>query len=224
LGNGLDNLIYMNGNTGGCSIDGALGTDTLSYYNAAVAGATSGVNMNLGGTQNASGYVTASGTFGADLIKGIENLIGSAYADTFTGNSSANVLDGGQGNDTLAGWLGKDTLTGGSGADKFLFNVLETTANRDTITDFLVSEGDKIQFSKSVFTGFANVLNGTITTAMLAVDGAAPTTSTRLIYSSTTGVLSYDADGSGAGQAVEVALIGVTTHATLNTTHFEIVA
>ena len=240
-GNGLDNVIFANGASGVSSFDGGAGKDTLSYYYAAIAGVTSlnapttaGVTLNLVGAINPTGYVTASGAFGADQVKGIENLVGSAYADTLTGTSLENSLAGGAGNDslsggagadTLSGELGKDTLTGGSGADKFLFNVLETTANRDTISDFLGSEGDKIQFSKSVFTGFANVGTGTITAAMLAVDGAAQTTSTRLIYNTTSGVLSYDADGSGSAQAaVEVALIGVTTHATLNTTHFEIVA
>jgi Ca2+-binding RTX toxin-like protein len=180
--------------------------------------------LNLGGTTaETDGFVRASGAFGADMIKGIENLTGSAYADTLTGNSSVNVLDGGLGNDTLAGGFGKDTLTGGSGADKFLFNAMETTANRDTVTDFLVLDADKIQFSKSAFAGFAAL--GTITTAMLAIDGAAQTSATRLIYSNTTGILSYDADGSGTAQAaVEVALIGVTTHALLTTAQFELVA
>jgi Ca2+-binding RTX toxin-like protein len=237
-GNLLDNLIFANGASGVSSVDGGAGNDTLSYLYAAIAGVTSGnapttsgVTLNLGGAVNANGYVTASGAFGADLIKGIENLTGSAYADSLTGDASNNALAGGAGNDSLsggagldilAGELGKDTLSGGLGADKFLFNVLETTANRDTITDFLVAETDKIQFSKTVFAGFATT--GAVSTAMLAIDGAAQTTSTRLIYNNTSGILSYDADGSGAGQAIEVALIGVTTHAALTATQFEIVA
>ena len=237
-GNSLGNLIYMNGNIGASSIDGAGGTDTLSYFNAAIAGVTSattlGVTLNLGGTANATGYVTASGAFGADQVKGIENLVGSAYADTLTGNASANVLDGGLGNDildgglsndTLAGGLGKDTLTGGSGADRFLFNVMENNLNRDTITDFSVLEADKIQFSKSVFTGFANA--GAITTTMFAIDSAIQTNATRLIYNNATGVLSYDADGLGSVAPVQVAFLGVTTPTQLTSAHFaqfEIVA
>jgi len=234
-GNVLDNLIFANGASGVSSIDGGTGNDTLSYLYAAIAGVTSattaGVTLNLGGTPSSAGFVTASGAFGADLIKGIENLTGSAYADSLTGDASNNALAGGAGNDSLsggagldilAGELGKDTLSGGLGADKFLFNVLETTANRDTITDFLVAETDKIQFSKTVFAGFATT--GAVSTAMLAIDGAAQTTSTRLIYNNTSGILSYDADGSGAGQAIEVALIGVTTHASLTNAQFEIVA
>ena len=239
VANALNNLIYMNGNAANCSVDGGSGTDTLSYYNAAITGVSSGtasgVSLNLGATANGNGYVAASGAFGADLVKGIENLIGSVYADTLAGNSLDNSLSGGAGNDglsggagadTLAGELGKDTLTGGLGADKFLFNVMETTANRDTITDFSILELDKIQFSKSVFTGFTAL--GSVTAAMLAIDGAVQTASTRLIYNNITGVLSYDADGSGTVQAaVEVALIGVTTHTQLtiaNVGQFEVVA
>jgi Ca2+-binding RTX toxin-like protein len=146
---------------------------------------------------------------GATAINGMGNVLNN----TIIGNSAANILAGG---------LGRDTLTGGSGADKFLFNVLETTANRDTITDFSVLDGDKIQFSKSVFAGLAGL--STITTANLALDGATQTAATRLTYSNTTGVLSYDADGSGTGQAVEVALIGVTTHAALTASQFELLA
>ena len=170
------------------------------------------VTLNLG--VQTKGNSIASGGFGNDLIKGIDNLVGSAYADTLTGNSGANVLAGG---------MGKDSLTGGAGADKFLFNVMETSANKDTITDFNLSQ-DKIQFSKAVFTGL-NTTDGS--TADMALMFARSTdimsASTRLIYNSTSGVLSYDADGSGTqSQAIEVALIGVNMQ--LAATHFEIVA
>jgi Ca2+-binding RTX toxin-like protein len=112
-------------------------------------------------------------------------------------------------------------LTGGAGADKFLFNAMETSANRDTITDFAVAE-DKIQFSKSVFTGFTG---NSVTASMFASSTGTMLASTRLIYNNTTGVLSYDADGSGTqSQAIEVALIGVNTHAQLAASHFAIVA
>ena len=102
-----------------------------------------------------------------------------------------------------------------------MFNIMETSVNRDTIADFNLSE-DKIQFSKAFFTGFTS---DAFTASMFASSTGAMSTSTRLIYNNTTGVLSYDADGSGTQyQAIEVALIGVTSHAQLNASHFEIVA
>jgi Ca2+-binding RTX toxin-like protein len=177
-------------------------------------GTATGVTLNLGVLSN--GNSVASGGFGNDLIKGIENLVGSAYADTLTGNSGANVLAGG---------MGKDVLTGGAGADKFLFSVMETSANKDTIADFNLLE-DKIQFSKAVFAGLNTADGSTADIAsMFAKSTDIMSASTRLIYNSTSGILSYDSDGSGTQfQAVDVALIGVNTHAQLAASHFEVVA
>ena len=68
--------------------------------------------MNLGGPQDANGYVAGTGGDAAtDKLKGIENLRGSAHADTLTGDGTANVLDGGAGADTLDGGGGEDTAS-----------------------------------------------------------------------------------------------------------------
>ncbi|MDR6149625.1 Ca2+-binding RTX toxin-like protein [Sphingomonas sp. SORGH_AS742] len=61
--------------------------------------------------QEGSGLVT-------DTLSGIENLTGTDYADTLTGDAGDNVLDGGLGNDTLSGGAGDDVLIGGIGADR----------------------------------------------------------------------------------------------------------
>ena len=50
-------------------------------------------------------------------IQNFENVIGSLYNDTITGNSSANVLSGAAGNDSLFGLDGNDSLSGGDGDD-----------------------------------------------------------------------------------------------------------
>ncbi len=64
-----------------------------------------------------------------DVLISIENLTGSAYADTLTGDVVANAIDGGAGNDrilggagadTLFGGLGNDTLYGGAGSDRLV--------------------------------------------------------------------------------------------------------
>ncbi len=36
-----------------------------------------------------------------------------------------------------------------------------------------------------------------------------------IVYNTSTGVLSYDTDGSGAGVAIQVALLGTSTHPTI---------
>ena len=46
-----------------------------------------------------------------------ENLMGSEYADSLTGDSGDNVLTGGGGADTLSGGAGDDYIAGGTGDD-----------------------------------------------------------------------------------------------------------
>ncbi|TCU21826.1 putative secreted protein (type I secretion substrate) [Rhizobium azibense] len=98
-GNNSNNVIE--GGAGNDTINGSGGTDTLTYVNA-----TAGITMNL-----ATATGQATGGAGTDTVSNFENLIGSAYNDTLTGNGSANVIEGGAGNDTIDGAGGIDTLT-----------------------------------------------------------------------------------------------------------------
>jgi serralysin len=124
-GAGDDTLFGFGGND---RLDGGDGIDTVSY-----AGVATGVNVNL----NFSSQYTGAGS---DTLFSIENLAGSAFADTLTGNAGANALSGGGGSDRLTGGLGRDILTGGAGKDMFDFNALNETpvgaGVRDIITDF----------------------------------------------------------------------------------------
>ena len=61
---------------------------------------------------------TATGPTGSDALVGMENLIGSSYADRLEGDSGDNLLAGGPGNDILGGGAGIDTLQGGDGNDR----------------------------------------------------------------------------------------------------------
>ncbi|WP_421592076.1 calcium-binding protein [Shinella sp. M27] len=146
-------------------LDGGSGVDTVSYR-ALTSTKSTGVMLNLSGAKDADGYFVAAGLGGADKIKNIENITGSAYADTLTGNGAANVLSGGGGKDVLTGMAGDDVLKGGeaddllvggagaddlyggAGADRFVFKTLKdsggATSTRDTIFDFSAKEGDKI--------------------------------------------------------------------------------
>lgn len=211
-GNTLNNTIYAGG--GANIIEGGAGVDTLSYVYASTTG-TTGVTLNLS-ILNSSGQATASGISGADLVKNIENLTGSNYADALTGNAGANALaggtgddtlDGSSGNDVLNGGAGNDSLTGGAGLDTFVFNVgLSSTGNVDTITDFAVAD-DTIQLENAIFGKLTTT--GTLNAANFKILGsAALDTNDYILYNPTTGALSYDADGSGAGAAVQFALIG----------------
>ncbi|WP_210643394.1 retention module-containing protein [Pseudomonas sp. Tri1] len=126
-----DDLLYSG--TGNDLLDGGTGNDTASY-----AHATTGVTVNLG-------LLAAQNTVGAgtDTLAGIENLVGSNFNDTLTGDGASNringglghdVLNGGGGDDLLIGGLGNNTLTGGSGADTFQWQV--GNSGHDVITDF----------------------------------------------------------------------------------------
>jgi Ca2+-binding RTX toxin-like protein len=96
-GNDLDNILYAN--SGNNVLNGGTGSDTASYQY----GATKGVTVSL-----AVATAQATGGSGSDTLIGFENLAGSNYADTLTGNASANVLDGLGGADTLKGGTGND--------------------------------------------------------------------------------------------------------------------
>ncbi|QUT08262.1 hypothetical protein KFK14_13940 [Sphingobium phenoxybenzoativorans] len=102
-GNGDD---VLTGGAGADSLIGGNGTDTASYSNAG-----SAVVANL--ANSAANTADAAG----DTYNGVENLLGTDYADTLTGDSGANRLDGGNGDDILRGGAGADTLVGGSGID-----------------------------------------------------------------------------------------------------------
>ena len=61
----------------------------------------------------------AGGDAQGDILGGIENIVGSAFNDTLTGDNGGNALDGGNGNDTLNGLAGADNMSGGAGNDVY---------------------------------------------------------------------------------------------------------
>jgi Ca2+-binding RTX toxin-like protein len=116
-GNDLANVIQGAGGKdvieGGDAADdlhGGGGKDTLSY-----AGSNAGVDVTL----DAIGNIGAAngGHATGDTGTGFENIAGSAFNDTLTGNNAANVLSGGAGDDELHGGGGNDKLRGGDDED-----------------------------------------------------------------------------------------------------------
>ncbi|MFN7318761.1 MAG: DUF642 domain-containing protein, partial [bacterium] len=111
-GAGIDQLYSGGGNdtlgggAGADYIDGGVGTDTVSY-----AASSTGETINLNNNRQAS-----AGEANGDWLANIENVIGSAFADTLTGNSGNNVLDGGAGN-TFTGSDSNDSYAGNTGND-----------------------------------------------------------------------------------------------------------
>jgi len=135
-GQGNDVLIAGAGND---TFDGGAGDDT---YNVST---TSSVTVNLQ-SQRATGV-----NIGTDVIRNIENIVGSSANDTVIGNAAVNLLDGARGNDALTGGLGRDVMTGGIGKDRFIYIALLDSkvgsSGRDVISDFNGTSGDSIDLS-----------------------------------------------------------------------------
>lgn len=208
--NGGDGNDLLDGGADNDVMNGGAGNDTVRYLDAA-AGVT--VNLGVAGVQ-------VTGGSGSDTLSGIENLSGSAFNDVITGNAGANILKGGAGNDQFVGGAGTDTVDGGSGNDIIngggdndiliggtgndIFAFMNGLAgNLDTITDYSVAD-DQFRLSSAAFGGLPV---GTLTAAAFRIGAAAADASDRIIYNSATGALLFDADGNGAGAAVQFASI-----------------
>ncbi|BBD40933.1 hypothetical protein Amn_pa03870 (plasmid) [Aminobacter sp. Y103A] len=175
-GSGDDWLI---GGSGADTLNGQGDTDTAVYRDSA-AGVT--VTVNGSGT---------GGDAQGDTLSGIENLMGSNFADALTGDGSPNILYGLDGDDILSGAGGADILDGGSGADRmsggiggdtFVISADAIGAINDVITDFNPGQGDQIDLSELLSgiapgtdletTGYVSIVqNGANAELQVDVDG-----------------------------------------------------
>ena len=229
----------LNGDAGNDTINGGAGDDTLIGWSGAdnmlgglgndsyfVENAGDVVTENLNqGTDTVSSRLTYT------LPANVENLTltgtsavngtGNGLANVITGNATNNqlnggvgndilndgagndTLNGGAGNDTLDGGIGTNTLTGGTGNDIFKFTTL---GHIDTITDYNVAN-DTIQLENAVFTALTTT--GTLAAGQFRIGTQAVDANDFIIYNNATGALLYDANGSSAGAAIQIATIGV---------------
>ncbi|WP_343712314.1 calcium-binding protein [Inquilinus sp.] len=161
----------LEGGAGADSLKGGDGIDTAGYATS-LAGVQASLDRPAGNTGAAAG----------DSYSGIENLLGSAFADRLEGDTGANALRGGAGDDRLGGLggddrlvggdgsdiisggsgddriyggAGDDRMTGGAGADVF---VIQPGFGRDVVTDFSHAAGDVILFDRDIFASFATVM------------------------------------------------------------------
>lgn len=139
------------------------------------------------------------------------NLVGNDLNNVLKGNSAKNTLDGAKGN---------DTMTGGLGNDSFNFSSALSATNIDTISDFL-SGTDKIALRSSIFTKLLNDTNLLDNLVVGGIGAKAIDANDYLIYNSFSKGLFYDADGSGAGTAVQFATLNNVS--TLNANDFVVI-
>ncbi|MGE3335992.1 MAG: calcium-binding protein, partial [Rhodospirillaceae bacterium] len=192
-GDGDDVLM---GKGGSDRLIGGDGSDTASYKLDAGA-----VSVDL------AHYTATDGSSATDTLIGIENIIGSGFADTLVGDANNNVIQGGG---------GADTLTGGAGADTFILT--GAGDGGDTITDFDVGE-DTVLLQETNALEFG-LVNGAVTSGVnfssIAgdYDGSNAGTNAQwtaslpsLIYSESTSKLYYDSNGLLSGGYTVLATI-----------------
>ena len=120
------------------------------------------------------------------------------------------MLYGGSGDDKLHGGAGNDLLSGSKGKDSFVFDAKLGTSttdrkvNFDTISDFSVKD-DTIQLENKIFTKLKKT--GTLKKDLFVTGTKANDKDDYIVYNKKAGVLSYDADGSGKGKAIEFAQV-----------------
>ncbi|MGI9216741.1 MAG: beta strand repeat-containing protein [Hydrogenophaga sp.] len=221
-GNGADTL---NGGGGADSMLGGGGNDTYIVDNSldtVVELAAQGIdtvqsNKTYSLSDNIerltlTGTLAINGTGNAmdNLINGNTGnnaLSGLAGIDTLNGNAGNDSLDGGSENDVLNGGAGVDILTGGQGADIFAYTLITHSGGgatqRDTITDFVSADGDKIDLSAiDANASLAGVQNFTF------IGSAAFTAAGQLRFAG--GVL-YGSNDADATAEFSIALTGVTS-------------
>ncbi|MDB9535842.1 M10 family metallopeptidase C-terminal domain-containing protein, partial [Dolichospermum planctonicum CS-1226] len=213
------------------AVDG--GQDTIDFT-----GTTAAIRLNLG--------ITTAQTLAANGSKltltaanAMENVIAGAGADRIIGNDLDNrlvggagndALTGGAGNDTLVGGAGNDILTGGAGNDVFSFagNTAFTVASQglDTIQDFSIVS-DQILLSKSVFASVNSVIGQGFSLAeefaTVEDDDLAGTSNGLIVYSSSSGSLFYNQNGTDAGFGTGGEFAILATASTLTASNFSLV-
>jgi len=124
-GDGNDLFDEESASNGGDIFNGGAGTDTLDYH----LRPAGGVTVTMDGIAANDGAVVSSVSEGDNCKADVENILGSAFADTITGNALNNTITGGLGDDILNGGAGDDvfltgtandgldTISGGTGVD-----------------------------------------------------------------------------------------------------------
>lgn len=207
-----DDRFYVSSG-GNDQVFGGLGIDTVHY--ASYGAMTINLVTGIGQGSDADG----------DTYNSIENAMSGGGNDRLIGNTERNVLNGGGGNDTVhggagndqvGGHSGNDLLEGGKGKDTFVFqtqldpykNGTNRKFNFDTIKDFNVRD-DSIWISKASFAMLGKLGSedkpAKLKAAFFTIGPKAQDKNDYLIYNDKKGILSYDADGSGKGKAIEFA-------------------
>ncbi|MCC5638376.1 S8 family serine peptidase [Nostoc sp. CHAB 5844] len=209
------------------------GNDTISFRST-----TTAVQINLGVTTTQTVNSNLKLTLSANNV--IENVVGGNGSDRLTGNSLNNaltggsgndVLNGGSGNDSLNGGAGNDSLTGGTQNDRFVYSsgraFTSSDFGIDNLADFTPGS-DQLVLSKTTFTALRSIVGNGLSQATdfarVSSDTLAATSSAYLVYSTGTGSLFYNQNGSAAGLGSGGELANLLNLPTLTAANFAIAA
>ena len=178
---GLDGNDRLNGGAGADRMFGGAGDDTYTIDDAgdrAYEFTTAGVDD--------GGHDLVLSTISFTLGAFVEDLTLTGTAVTGVGNALANTITGNSAN---------NKLTGGLGADRFVFGHYGAANGVDHLTDF-ISGTDKLVFTA---TDFGWTAGHHLAAAELSLTGSASGAAAQFVYSPTTHILYWDANGSTSG-------------------------
>jgi Ca2+-binding RTX toxin-like protein len=130
-GAGNDTFVSGKGND---TFNGGGGSDTIDYSHA-----SSGVTVDL----SVSTAQAVGGGAGSDTLISVENIVGTTYDDTLTGNSADNTFLVGNGTDVIDGGGGNDTVSFQSAASGLTIDMRGGTVGGDTLTSIESVIGSK---------------------------------------------------------------------------------
>ena len=203
---GGDGVDVLRGDAGNDTLEGGNGDDTL------IGGTGNDRVLDRGDFNYLITNTTITGN-STDTISEIESvrIIGGGRANSLDASSVTDfrlVLEGAGGRDTIiggaqddniSGGVGPDTVTGGAGKDRFIYSARNHRG--DTITDFVPGE-DRILISTAAFDSVLTV--GALRADQFEIGDSAQDSDDFLVYNPNTGVLTYDEDGSGSVDPIEV--------------------
>jgi len=185
---------------------GGTGSDTIDY--SAIGGGGVSVDLGIGFA------VQDTGAAGNDIIVEIDNVVGTAAADTLRGHSGANRLEGGGGDDTVHASAGTDFLDGGEGTDTAVFTgspgdyavstntenqlVITSGAGTTTLTGF-----EWVQVGSTTY-DFAVLLAG----APVITSGGGGDTATAEVNENSLAVMTVEAVDPNSSDTLSFSIIG----------------